>query len=139
MFFCSSRILSSIIAYMDITPLLPKGKHVITGYGGGNFRINGIVHTTSLLILPGGVFEWKIAANQTITLESLQAVIDGESEIELLLIGCAKNQMLLPPKIKMALKEAGIALEIMDTGAACRTFNVLISEGRRVAAALVLI
>jgi uncharacterized protein len=125
---------------MDITPLLPKGKQVITGYGGGNFRINGIAYTTSLLILPSGAEPWKVTANAAITLESLQPVIDApEGDIELLLIGCAKNQMLLPPKIKMALKEAGIALDVMDTGAACRTFNVLVGEGRRVAAAVVVV
>jgi uncharacterized protein len=124
---------------MDITPFIPKGKQIITGYGGGNFRINGIVHTTSLLILPSGVQKWNVAANAAITLESLQPVIDAGNDVELLLIGCAKNQMLLPPKIKSALKEVGIALDVMDTGAACRTFNILVGEGRRVAAAVVVV
>jgi uncharacterized protein len=123
---------------MDITPLIPKGKQVITGYGSGQFRINGIVHNGSILILPNGPMPWKIAPNAAITLESLAPVLAlAEGDIELLLIGCGKSQMLLPPKIKNELKESGIGLEIMDSGAACRTFNILVGEGRRVAAAVV--
>lgn len=122
---------------MDITPLIPKGKQIITGYGNGQFRINGIVHSTSLLIFPTKTIPWSIAANAAITLESLQPVIDAEGEVELLLIGCGKNQSILPPKIKNALKEAGINLEIMDTGAACRTYNILLAEERKVAAGLI--
>jgi len=122
---------------MDITPLIPKGKQIITGYGSGQFRINGIVHSSSLLILPDRALPWAITANQAITLESLQPVLNTKGQVELLLIGCGKNQSVLPPKIKTALKEAGISLEVMDTGAACRTFNILVGEGRRVAAAVV--
>lgn len=122
---------------MDITPLIPKGKQIITGYGGGQFRINGIPHSTSILIFPDKTIPWSIVANMAISLESLQPILDAADNIELLLIGCAKNQTILPPKIKNALKEAGIGLEIMDTGAAVRTYNVLLAEERRVAAALV--
>jgi len=122
---------------MDITPLIPKGKQIITGYGSGQFRINGIVHSTSLLVLPGKAVPWSIGTNMAITLESLQPIIAAGNEVELLLIGCGKNQSILPPQIKNAMKTAGIALEVMDTGAACRTYNILVGEGRRVAAALV--
>ncbi len=124
---------------MDITPLIPKGKQIITGYGGGQFRINGIVHTTSILIFPAKTIPWSISANQAISLESLQPIIDAAAEVELLLIGCGKSQSILPPKIKNALKEAGIGLEIMDTGAAVRTYNILLAEERRIAAALILL
>ena len=122
---------------MDITPLIPQGKQIITGYGDGQFRINGIVHKTSVLIFPGKTMLWSIAANAAITLESLAPIIAAADDVELLLIGCGKNQSILPPKIRNALKEAGIGLEIMDTGAACRTYNILLAEGRRVAAALI--
>lgn len=124
---------------MDITPLIPKGKQIITGYGDGKFRINGIVHAASVLIFPDKTVPWGIAANQAITLESLMPIIEEAEKVELLLIGCGKNQSILPPKIKSALKEAGISLEIMDTGAAVRTYNVVLAEERRVAAALVAI
>jgi len=122
---------------MDITPLIPKGKQIITGYGSGQFRINGVVHSTPLLILPGRVEPWKLAPNVPISIESLQPVLDEGETIELLLIGCMKSQMILTPKVKMPFKEAGIAVDVMDTGAACRTFNILVSEGRRVAAAII--
>jgi uncharacterized protein len=124
---------------MDITPFIPKGKQIITGYGSGEFRINGIVHKGPLLILPSGAVPWNIIANKPITLESLQPVLDTEGEVELLLIGCMQSQRILTPQVKNPFKEAGISLEIMDTGAACRTFNILVGEGRRVAAAVVAI
>ena len=122
---------------MDITPLVPKGKQVITGYGNGQFKISGQVYTTPILVFPDRTVIWDIKPNAAISLESLNVVVEEEGEIDLLLIGCGKSQMILPPKIRMALKEVGIALEIMDTGAAVRTYNVVLAEGRRVAAALI--
>ena len=122
---------------MDITPLIPKGKQVITSYGNGQFKISGQVYTTPVLVFPDRTVVWTITKNAAISLESLNVVLEEEGEIDLLLIGCPKNQAALPPKIRIALKEAGIALEVMDTGAAVRTYNIVLAEGRRVAAALI--
>ena len=122
---------------MDITPVIPKGRQVITGYGNGQFRIGGEVYSTSVLVFPDRVVQWVIAPGAPITLDNLNVVVEEEGEIDLLLIGCSKSQSMLPPIIRNTLKAAGIGLEIMDTGAACRTYNVLLAEGRRVAAALV--
>ena len=66
-------------------------------------------------------------------------MLEEEGFVEILLIGCGKKQAVLPPKIRMGLKEVGIGLEVMDTGAAVRTYNVLLAEGRRVAAALMMV
>lgn len=121
---------------MDITPLTPKGKQVITSYGAGQFKISGEVYNSSVLVFPDRVSPWDIKPNQTISLEKLNVVLEEEGYVELLLIGCGKSQQMLPPKIRMALKEVGIGLEVMDTGAAVRTYNVLLAEGRRVCAAL---
>jgi uncharacterized protein len=121
---------------MDITPVTPKGKQVITSYGAGQFKISGEVYTSSILVFPDRVTVWDIKPNQNISVENLNVVIEEEGLVELLLIGCGKNQQILPPKIRMALKEVGIGLEVMDTGAAVRTYNVLLAEGRRVCAAL---
>ncbi len=123
---------------MDITPLTPRSKQVITGYGSGQFKISGQVYTHSVLVFPDKVLPWQADAHSSLTLESLSPVID-EGGVELLLIGCGKAQSTLPPKIRTALKEEGIALEVMDTGAAVRTYNIVLAEGRRVAAALVAI
>jgi len=122
---------------MDITPIIPKGRQVITGYGNGQFKVSGQVYSTPVLVFPDRTVQWDIKPNVAITLESLSVVLEEEGEIDLLLIGCGKAQSILPPKIRTALKEAGIALEVMDTGAAVRTYNVLLAEERRVAAALI--
>lgn len=124
---------------MDITPLIPKGRQVITGYGSGQFRIGGEIYAHSVLVFPDRVLMWSMAANKPITLESLEAVTAKEGEVELLLVGCGKSQSILPPKIRNTLKESGINLEVMDTGAACRTYNILLAEGRHIAAALIAI
>jgi len=122
---------------MDITPLAPKGSQVITGYGNGQFKISGQVYTTPILVFPDRVTVWDVKPNVAISLENLNVVLEEEGFVDLLLIGCGKSQQVLPPKIRIALKEAGIGLEVMDTGAAVRTYNVLLAEGRRVAAALI--
>ena len=128
---------SLLIPLMDITPLTPKGKQLITVYGNGQFKISGQVYTTSVLVFPDRVVVWDIKPNAAISLENLNVVVEEEGLIDILLIGSGKNQQALPPKIRMGLKEAGIGLEIMDTGAAVRTYNVLLAEGRRVCAALI--
>ena len=122
---------------MDITPLVPKGKQIITSYGNGQFKVSGEVYTTPVLVFPDRTVVWDVKPNVAISVECLNVVIEEEGEIDLLLIGCGSNQQVLPPKIRAALKEVGINLEIMSTGAAVRTYNVVLAEGRRVAAALI--
>lgn len=124
---------------MDITPLVPQGRQVITGYGNGKFKVSGETYNTNILVFPDRTVLWDIKPNAPITLETLSVVLEEEGEIDLLLIGCARHQTILPQKIPAALKEVGIALEVMDTGAAARTYNVLMAEGRRVAAALIIV
>jgi uncharacterized protein len=124
---------------MDITPVIPQGKQVITGYGNGQFRIGGEVYSHNVLVFPDRVVQWVIAPNAPVTLETLQVVIEEEGEIDILLIGSGKHQAALPSRIRDRLKAVGINLEVMDTGAAVRTYNVLLAEGRRVAAALVMV
>ena len=120
---------------MDITPVVSKGKQVITGYGNGQFKVSGQVYTTPILVFPDRTVQWTIKGHN-INAESLSVVIEEEGEIDLLIIGSGKQQMVTPNPLRAALKEVGISLEIMDTGAAVRTYNVVLAEGRRVAAAL---
>lgn len=115
---------------MDITPLVPKGRKIITGYGGGGFKINHEFIEGSLLVFPGSVLAWN-GSDYSAVLES--------TGIELLLIGTGTSLIPLDPAIRASLKAKGISADVMDTGAACRTFNVLLSEERRVAAAVVAI
>jgi len=124
-------------ATMDITPVIPKGRQVITSYGGGSFKVSGQVYQGSVIIFPERTVSWTMTVKTPITLDRLTPVLQATEVVELLLIGCAPHQKALPPKIRDGLKQKGIRMEVMDTGAACRTFNVLLAEERRVAAALI--
>jgi uncharacterized protein len=117
---------------MELTPLVPPGRQVIERYGPSGFRIAGIVHPGPVLVFAERSLSWPRPAP---TLESLQPVI-AEGGVELLLIGLGKRGAPVAPELRAALKRHGIAVEAMDTGAACRTYNVLLGEDRRVAAAL---
>ena len=121
----------------DITPLVASGRQLINSYGEGRFRIAGVVHAGSVLVLPERVEPWPVAEAAAVTFASLAPVTQQEPPPEILLVGCGKSFGPAPAGLGAALRQAGVALEWMDTGAACRTFNVLLSEERRVAAALI--
>ncbi len=122
---------------MDITPFVPKGLLVIEAYGDGGFRVSGERHEGSVLVLPEGAEAWSPATPEEITIESLQPVLASSATIDILFLGCGERSAMLPAPLRQAFREAGTAVEGMDTGAACRTYNVLLAEGRRVAAALI--
>lgn len=120
----------------DITPLVPEGRQVILSYGGGGFRIAGASHIGSVLVLPGRTRAWPVTAMAELMVETLAPLWEEGAAVEVLLIGTGPRTVLLPPPLRAALKERGIVADVMATGAACRTFNVLLAEDRRVAAAL---
>jgi uncharacterized protein len=122
---------------MDITPAVPEGSQVINGYGPGLFRVAGAVYRTSILVLRDRTVPWTANAFDAIDVDGLAPVIQHAAEIDVLLLGCGPSMQLPPRELRNALRQQGIAVEPMDTGAACRTFNVLLSEGRRAAAALI--
>lgn len=122
---------------MDITPLIPKGRQVITGYGDGGFKINQEHINGSVLIFSEQTLSWDVENADAITFEQLEAIFNTIPAVELLLIGTGESIRPLDSSLRQVLKDKHIALEIMDTGAACRTYNVLLSEERRVAAALI--
>lgn len=113
------------------------GGTFITAYGDGGFRISGQRHQGSVLILNGIVQPWPVERAGDITALSLQAVTEAAATVELLLIGTGPSLALPTAAVRAALQQAGIASDSMDTGAAARTYNVLMVEGRRVAAALI--
>ena len=121
----------------DITPTVPEGRQLIQGYGAGRFRINGIAHDGSVLVFPETTLPWGVTRFEDLAPETLQPVLDRAAELDLLLIGCGPR--FKPPSAVLAKPFAavGIAVEMMDTGAACRTYNLLLTDGRRVAAALI--
>src|SRR5688572_24989890 len=113
---------------MADAPVKPAAARVIEAYGGGGFRVDGAIHRGSILILPGGVVPWPVAEFSDATFDSLQPVIDRAGAVEILLIGCGQRFMMIAPGLRRALGEAGLSVDAMDTGAACRTYNVLRAE-----------
>lgn len=120
---------------VDITPLLAKGSKSITGYGGGGFKINQEFVAGSLLVLPEEVHPWSVVQGDALTVELFSA-LEGKG-IELLLVGTGGAIVPLAPDVRTVLKAMGMSVDVMDTGAACRTYNVLLSEERKVAAAVI--
>lgn len=110
---------------------------IIDAYGDGGFRIVGKVWRGSVLLLPGEAVPWAVEDAAKITYKSLAPVRAAEPKVEILLIGCGPRAVPVPAKLRERLRRDGITVDAMDTGAACRTFNVLAGEGRRVAAALI--
>lgn len=122
---------------MDVTPLISGDRQIIQGYGEGRFRIGGRIHEGSVLVFPQSVVPFPVADMAELTFDSLAAVAAHDPRIEILLIGCGRRMAPLAPALRQSLRAHGIVVDTMDTGAACRTYNVLMSEERRVAAALV--
>ncbi len=121
---------------MDVTPLIEGDRQVIDGYGPGVFHIAGEPRDGSVLVFPERTLGWAATSFDKLTIEDFQPVIDAAPPVELLLLGCGERMLMPPAQLRAALRACGIVLEPMDTGAACRTFNVLLAEDRRVAAAL---
>ena len=115
---------------------MPAGRQLIQSYGGGRFRIGGQVHEGSVLVLSEETLAWPVADAGAITEASLDALYAAEPAGGILVVGCGPAFSAPPPALRAALKAQGFQLEWMDTGAACRTFNVLLTEERAAAAAV---
>lgn len=122
---------------MDITPLVPANSPLIKGYGDGGFTIRGVRWEGSVLILPDRVVPWSVASMDGFNLDSLRPVLECQPLPEFLLVGCGRDLFPIPPKLQGDIRAAGLVIEPMGTGAACRTWNVLLTEGRQAAAALI--
>jgi uncharacterized protein len=120
---------------MELTPLAQAGRQVIERYGASGFRVAGVVYRGSILVFPDRTEPWIVADAPSVTFESLAPVVEYGG-VQILLLGLGRRISAVPVALRAALRSAGIALEVMDTGAACRTYNVLVGEERRVAAAL---
>src|SRR5690606_2983108 len=121
----------------DISPIIPAGRQVVEKYGNGRFTISGEVWDGSVVILPEVTFAWDVSAPEQISYESFRELIAKEVPVDILLLGCGARMTLVPTDLRKALRARGMVVEPMDTGAACRTFNILLAEERRVAAALI--
>ena len=113
------------------------GRAPIDAYGNGGFRFADMSHRGSLLLLPTGVYAWSVTAPATLTLADFDAAVAERHAIEVLLLGTGGTQVFPPLALRRAVEEAGFGLEVMSTGAAARTYNILLAEKRAVAAALI--
>lgn len=113
------------------------GRHPIDAYGNGGFRFADMSHRGSLLILPSGVHAWPVNSLSGLTEQALDPIFAEAEELELLLLGTGPDVAALPDRFRARFREAGIGLDVMQTGAAARTYNILLAENRRVGAALI--
>lgn len=108
----------------------------IDAYGDGGFRFADARHKGSLLILPSGMYAWAPGSFEEAVPKAFTRVFKEAGEIDFLLFGTGLVRCNPSSKLLKAFSDAGLGLEVMDTGAACRTYNVLLAEERAVAAAL---
>ena len=113
------------------------GRAPIESYGNGGFRFAGMSHRGSLLCLPSGIYGWDAPAPDAIDAASLEKVFAEADAIQILLVGTGADLVPLTAALRERCRQARIVAEQMSTGAAVRTFNVLLAEERAVAAALI--
>jgi uncharacterized protein len=113
------------------------GRAPIDAYGNGGFRFADMSHRGSILCLPSGVYAWEVRDPGELSLPVFEPIFAEKDQLSFLLLGTGRSQIFPNLGLRRAFDEAGLGLEVMDTGAACRTYNVLLAEQRPVAAALI--
>lgn len=114
-----------------------NGIYLFTSYGPDHVSVNGVRHERSLIVLPEKIIaDWQTMEPKLLAIEHFSAL--AGMELEILLLGTGTKLSFPHPRLAQAMAQQGIGLETMDTFAACRTYNILAAEGRKVAAALVL-
>jgi uncharacterized protein len=112
------------------------GKNQFTGYGNGYVAVNGARHSASLVVSGERLItDWPAASLDALTADHLAAIVELKPEI--VLLGSGPTFRFPEPALLAPLYKAGIGVEVMDTPAACRTYNILLGEGRNVIAALI--
>jgi uncharacterized protein len=117
-------------------PHLPRSA-AIEAYGHGGFAFAGMSHRGSLLCLPDAVWAWDATKPEQIDKYSLARVFDAANSIDTLIVGTGNTVWLPPPDLRAALRAVRVVMDTMQTGPAIRTYNIMIGERRRVAAALI--
>lgn len=117
---------------MDVTPLVRQGAQILQSYKNGQFKISGEIYQGAVLVTPEETQIWDVSGG----FDALSVDDFTGLDAEVILLGTGAKMAFLPPKLRARLKERGLNVDCMDTAAACRTYNVLMAEGRLVAAAL---
>ena len=124
---------------MDVTPLIRRGSQVIQSYASGVFKVSGDRYNHAILVSVDESAPWNIGDITDIAdlnIQHFSSLIERSEHIDVVLLGCGKTMTFIPPALRAELKKSGLSVDVMDTGAACRTYNVLMAEGRRVVCAL---
>ena len=112
------------------------GRVPLDAYGNGGFRFAEMSHRGSLLCLPSGIYGWTAETVDHVTEENLERLFSEAGDVEILLIGTGENLTPIDAVLREKFRSVAISADSMATGAAVRTYNVLVAEGRAVAAAL---
>jgi uncharacterized protein len=112
------------------------GRHEIDSYGNGGFRFADMSHRGSILALPSGVHVWEAVTAKDFSIAAFGKVMAEAEAIDTLLIGTGPDIVFLDESLRAWLKTGGMAVDAMSTGSAARIYNIMVGEGRRVAAAL---
>ena len=122
---------------MDVTPLVKEGSKIIQSYGGGNFRVSGEVYEGAAIVSVSDVSLWDAPESvEDLSLKHFEALQSFQGQFDVVLFGTGSKLVFPSAEFRMELKQNGLHAEFMDSGAACRTYNVLMAEGRRVVALL---
>ncbi len=120
---------------MEVTPVIPAGRQVIQSYGHGGFKITDRHFDGAVLVSPDRTLSWNAVTLDDLTLDEITSMLEAAS-VEILLIGTGAKHKMVPGPLKEGFSKRRIVAESMATPAACRTYNVLVAEERRVAAVL---
>ncbi len=115
---------------------LPR-QTAIDAQGGGGFRFADMSHRGSLLCLPDGIWAWPVAAPDGLTDEALSPVFDRADALDFFILGAGSVPWVAPEPLRARFRNAHISFDAMTTGAAVRTYNVMLMESRRVGAGLI--
>jgi uncharacterized protein len=117
-------------------PHLPRSA-AIEAYGKGGFVFDTMSHTGSLLCLPDAMWAWPVTSAEDIDRASLQRIFENAAMIDTLIVGTGTDVWIVPKELREALRARHVVIDAMLTGPAIRTWNIMIGERRRVAAALI--
>jgi uncharacterized protein len=119
-------------------PHLPR-QALIDAHGGGGFRFAGLSHRGSLLCLPDGIWAWPVTEPAQASEETLARVFAQTGELDFFVFGTGAAPWIVPEPLRARFRAAQVSLDTMTTGAAVRTYNVMLMENRRVGAGLIAI
>jgi uncharacterized protein len=117
-------------------PHLPQPA-LIDAYGNGGFRFGGMSHRGSLLCLPDGVWAWPVNNVTELTAAALELVFARAEALDVFLIGAGRDPWPIPERLRARFRTLSVSADAMATGAAVRTYNILLAENRRVGAGLI--